>query len=448
MGLRFRKSIKLGGARINFSKSGIGYSFGTKGARVTKKAGGGTRTTLSIPGTGISYVEDSKQAKRKASGKRSVKAGPGSPDGTINKTWLWIVGWICVFPLPLTILLLRKKDMKAPVKYGIIALSWLVYLLIGLTAGGSNQNNAVSRQMPVQTVDTAADITAISLNKAGTLTLKAGEKVEAGPASVTVGSTYGFSPEQVVFVSEDSDIAAIRFTKASLVTNLGFEIEAVSPGETIVYAKSADGSVVSEKLKIIVPEPVLVKEISLEGNKTELVLGESTELAAKISPDDAENKTISWSSSDEAVASVDQNGNVVAKAGGTAVITATSANDVTASMELTVDGSKRRMRLRVSHSQQNDVNIGHEWNYNTQVNGELAAKMYVLSAGETINYYAQFRESDDNPDVGEASASHTVTEEDLMNGISVSMDLYVTENGGRNSGKSAHFIVTYEYTAM
>lgn len=62
MGFRFRKSINLGGFRINLSKSGIGYSFGIPGARYTKKASGGHRTTLSIPGTGISYVKDSKKA--------------------------------------------------------------------------------------------------------------------------------------------------------------------------------------------------------------------------------------------------------------------------------------------------------------------------------------------------------------------------------------------------
>ena len=58
MGLRYRKSIKMGPFRLNFSKSGIGYSVGVKGYRVTKKAGGGYRTTASVPGTGISYVKD------------------------------------------------------------------------------------------------------------------------------------------------------------------------------------------------------------------------------------------------------------------------------------------------------------------------------------------------------------------------------------------------------
>ena len=58
MGFRFRKSIKAGPLRINLSKSGVGYSIGGKGFRYTKKAGGGTRTTVSIPGTGISHVSE------------------------------------------------------------------------------------------------------------------------------------------------------------------------------------------------------------------------------------------------------------------------------------------------------------------------------------------------------------------------------------------------------
>lgn len=65
MGFRFRKSINAGPLRFNFSKSGIGYSVGTKGLRYTKKAGGGTRTTASIPGTGISYVKDSGRKETK-----------------------------------------------------------------------------------------------------------------------------------------------------------------------------------------------------------------------------------------------------------------------------------------------------------------------------------------------------------------------------------------------
>lgn len=64
MGFRYRKSINLGGGfRINLSKSGIGYSWGVKGYRVTKTAKGTTRRTASIPGTGISYVHETGKNK-------------------------------------------------------------------------------------------------------------------------------------------------------------------------------------------------------------------------------------------------------------------------------------------------------------------------------------------------------------------------------------------------
>lgn len=70
MGLRFRKSINMGPVRVNFSKSGVGYSIGTKGARITKKANKNTMTTIGIPGTGFSYTKEiSKKGKKKMNNK-------------------------------------------------------------------------------------------------------------------------------------------------------------------------------------------------------------------------------------------------------------------------------------------------------------------------------------------------------------------------------------------
>ena len=82
MGLRYRKSINLGGGfRVNISKSGIGYSWGVKGARITKTARGTTRSTLSIPGTGISYVEETSNRKNKKTNQGYVN-GNGQQKGT------------------------------------------------------------------------------------------------------------------------------------------------------------------------------------------------------------------------------------------------------------------------------------------------------------------------------------------------------------------------------
>jgi hypothetical protein len=53
MAWRFRRSLKLGPLRLNFSKSGIGYSAGVRGFRVGQDAKGRTYTAASTPGTGL-----------------------------------------------------------------------------------------------------------------------------------------------------------------------------------------------------------------------------------------------------------------------------------------------------------------------------------------------------------------------------------------------------------
>lgn len=87
MGFRFRKSIPIGKHfRINLSKSGVGYSWGVKGTRFTKTANGKNRTTLSVPGTGISYTTESKAHtskkkpfKKKTIGRAAASRKPQTP---------------------------------------------------------------------------------------------------------------------------------------------------------------------------------------------------------------------------------------------------------------------------------------------------------------------------------------------------------------------------------
>ena len=103
MGFRFRKSFGKGPFRVNLSKSGIGYSVGGKAFRVTKKAGGGTRTTASIPGTGISYTKDHGSSKTHSASRIVDSAIVPSdsdhgytPDPSVNMTELLLclfLGW-------------------------------------------------------------------------------------------------------------------------------------------------------------------------------------------------------------------------------------------------------------------------------------------------------------------------------------------------------------------
>ena len=77
MGLRLRKSIKLGKhTRLNLSKSGVGVSTGVKGFRVGVGPKG-VRTTASIPGTGISHTtQHSMKPKRKSTLQKTTQKVP------------------------------------------------------------------------------------------------------------------------------------------------------------------------------------------------------------------------------------------------------------------------------------------------------------------------------------------------------------------------------------
>lgn len=77
MGIRLRKSIKFGPLSVNLSKSGIGFSVGTKkGYRFTQMANGRRRQTFFIPGTGVSYVKDMPS-------KKSDKSNGVAEDGSM-----------------------------------------------------------------------------------------------------------------------------------------------------------------------------------------------------------------------------------------------------------------------------------------------------------------------------------------------------------------------------
>lgn len=73
-------------------------------------------------------------------------------------------------------------------------------------------------------------------------------------------------------------------------------------------------------------DDVSVSGIKLDKTTLSLLKGESGKLTATISPEDATNKTINWTSSNTGVATVDINGNVTALSTGTSIISATSVD--------------------------------------------------------------------------------------------------------------------------
>lgn len=83
---------------------------------------------------------------------------------------------------------------------------------------------------------------------------------------------------------------------------------------------------------------VAVNEISLNKTSLSLNVGQTEDLIATVKPDNAENKTVTWTSSDQSIATVDENGKVTAIKPGNATITAktTDGSNLTATCAVTV----------------------------------------------------------------------------------------------------------------
>ncbi len=84
------------------------------------------------------------------------------------------------------------------------------------------------------------------------------------------------------------------------------------------------------------PDVVKAESVKLDKEADELMIGETTIMTASVLPENATNKSVTWSSSDETIATVDENGLVTALQPGSVTIKATTANGLEATCVITV----------------------------------------------------------------------------------------------------------------
>ena len=120
--------------------------------------------------------------------------------------------------------------------------------------------------------------------------------------------------DKVTWKSSDNGVA--RVSDDGIVT-------AVGKGTAKITATTSDGSYLSDVCEITVWQPVT--SVSLEKHECSMKVGETTTLRTSISPNEADNKNLVWTSSNESVATVG-NGVVTAHASGKARISVTTAD--------------------------------------------------------------------------------------------------------------------------
>ena len=132
--------------------------------------------------------------------------------------------------------------------------------------------------------------------------------------------------------------------------------EATTDSETVTVPDNLDSAfgVVPDGLSATTKVTVTTKVEGITLDKTEGILnvGNTVTITATVAPEEATNPAVTWSSSDESVATVDETGKVTAVAAGNATITATSEDDnsVSADYELTVQQKKAATTTKNNYS--------------------------------------------------------------------------------------------------
>ena len=187
------------------------------------------------------------------------------------------------------------------------------------------------------------------------------------PADATdVKLAYESSDESVATVDETGKVTAVANGECTITTYVTAKTEDAEASElSAVVVEAADSEetddsvatmpedlaamdsafgVVPEDLKAETKVTVTTNVESVTLDKTEgvLTVGNTVTVTATVTPDTATNASVTWTSSDEAIATVDSEGKITAVAPGTATITATSDSnpDASAAYAVTVQAKK------------------------------------------------------------------------------------------------------------
>ena len=123
--------------------------------------------------------------------------------------------------------------------------------------------------------------------------------------------------KNVIWTSSDEKVATV--TADGVIT-------AVSAGTVTITVKTEDGNFTASCTVTVVPDPIPVTGVTLNKQVLYLVEWSSATLKATVTPDDADDKSLIWTSSNSYIAKVDENGKVTAYSPGTATITVTTAD--------------------------------------------------------------------------------------------------------------------------
>ena len=183
--------------------------------------------------------------------------------------------------------------------------------------------------------------------------------------------------KEVQWHSDNSSVASVN-------SSSGY-IRANGVGTAHIYATATDGSGCSDYLTVTVSNTVPVTSVTLNRSSLSIEKGSVVSLSATVCPDNATNKNLNWTSSNNNVATV-TNGVVTAVANGSATITATAkdGSGKSASCTVTVTGDVLVESIEITPCEKT-LKIGSSFYPNVIVCPSDATKKSVIWSSDNYN---------------------------------------------------------------
>ncbi|MDE5846220.1 MAG: Ig-like domain-containing protein [Muribaculaceae bacterium] len=186
-------------------------------------------------------------------------------------------------------------------------------------------SNGISASCVVRVEKRFVDVWGIYLNQ-DNLNMTEGDSATLTATIDPVDAT----DQTINWSSSDESIAVVNADGAKAT------VTALAPGYVEIYASASNGMTATCHINVEA-RFIEVTAISLDQSELNLTEGDTAWLNATVSPDDATDKTLTWTSSDASVVRVSENGEVNALKAGTATITVSTANGKTATCIVTVE---------------------------------------------------------------------------------------------------------------
>lgn len=163
-----------------------------------------------------------------------------------------------------------------------------------------------------------------------------GVSVNPTTATVGLGSTQQLNAVIAPANATNQNVTWTSSNTAVATVNAYGLVTAVSAGTTTITVKTVDGNKTATSAITVAAIPVA--SVSVSPTSVSLYAGNTQQIAATIAPANATNKNVTWSSSNNAIATVNSSGLVTAVTSGSVMITATAQDgNKTASAAITVN---------------------------------------------------------------------------------------------------------------